>query len=126
LDKHPDLDYICWQGEICAPAIQKNPHHLKETHLYLFHMIDSKIGKWDIRSASNIWKTYDMETVPIDFALEMLPDTLKEFKKEADGFYDPSVCEGQSDCPREGFVYYKTSDPNFSFKNVSREYLLKR
>jgi len=126
LDNHPDLDYICWQGEICAPAIQKNPHHLKETHLYLFHMIDSKIGKWDIRSASNIWKTYDMETVPIDFALEILPDTLEEFKKEADGFYDPSVCEGQSDCPREGFVYYKTSDPNFSFKNVSSEYLLKR
>ena len=26
---------------------------------------------------------------------------------------------------REGFVYYKTTDPNFSFKNVSREYLMK-
>ena len=42
-----------------------------------------------------------------------------------DGYYNPSVCEGKNNIPREGYVYYKTTDPNFSFKNVSREYLLK-
>lgn len=124
LDKHPDLEYVCWQGEICAPSIQKNPQHLKETHFYCFHMIDSKVGKYDIRDAQKIWKEYDMETVPILGEI-VFPDDFEEFKKMADGYYDPSICEGQANCPREGFVYYKTTDPNFSFKNVSREYLLK-
>ena len=124
--KNPDLNYVCWQGEICAPSIQGNPHKLKETHLYLFHMIDSKIGKYDIRDAFKIWKEYNMETVPICSENYILPNEFEEFKQTADGYYNPIVCESQDNCPREGFVYYKTTDPNFSFKNVSREYLLKR
>lgn len=122
--RYPDLNYVCWQGEVCGPAIQKNPHHLKEVHLYLFHMIDSKVGKYDIRKAANIWKSYNMETVPIITDNYILPDDFESFKTEADGFYNPECCEGNNKCPREGFVYYKTTDPNFSFKNVSRTYLL--
>lgn len=124
LKDRPDLDYICWQGEICAPKIQKNPHHLSETHFYCFHMIDSKVGKYDIRTAKKIWDAMDMETVPIDEELYIMPDDFEEFKASATGYYDASVCEGQDNCDREGYVYYKASDPNFSFKNVSREYLL--
>ena len=125
LDNRPDLTYVCWQGEICSPGIQKNPHHLRETHFYCFHMIDSKIGKYDIRDAAKIWEHYDMESVPILSDNYILPDDFEEFKLSADGYYSSSVCEGQScTCPREGFVYYKTTDPNFSFKNVSREYLI--
>ena len=67
-----------------------------------------------------------METVPIMNDNYILPDDFEEFKRSADGYYDGSVCEGSLDCPREGFVYYKTTDPTFSFKNVSREYLLKK
>lgn len=125
MTRYPELEYVCWQGEICAPGIQKNPHHLKETHLYLFHMIDSLVGKYDIRKAADIWKYYEMETVPIVSTDYILPNNFELFKEDADGMYDASVCEGKDDCPREGFVYYKTSDPNFSFKNVSRTYLLK-
>ena len=124
LTKHPDLDYVCWQGEICSPKIQSNPHGLTETHLYCFHMIDSKNGKYDIREANKIWKEYGMEVVPIVNENYILPDDFESFKESADGFYNPSVCEGKSHQSREGFVYYKTIDPNFSFKNVSREYLL--
>lgn len=124
LNQHDDLDYVCWQGEICAPSIQSNPHNLKETHLFCFHMIDSKQGKYDIRDAAKIWKEYDMEVVPILGQL-IMPDDLEDLKVMADGYYDDSVCEGQTNCKREGYVYYKTTDPNFSFKNVSREYLLK-
>lgn len=124
LTKHPDLDYVCWQGEICSPKIQSNPHGLTETHLYCFHMIDSKKGKYDIREANKIWKEYGMEVVPIVNENYILPDDFESFKESADGFYNPSVCEGKSRQSREGFVYYKTIDPNFSFKNVSREYLL--
>lgn len=125
LQKHPDLDYVCWQGEVCAPQIQKNPQGLTETHLFCFHMIDSKIGKYDIREAAKIWKEYNMEIVPIVDENYILPDDFEEFKKIAEGYYDASVCEGKNKQAREGFVYYKTTDPNFSFKNVSREYLAK-
>lgn len=126
LEKHPDLDYVCWQGEICAPKIQSNPQGLKETHLFCFHMIDSKQGKYDIRDAVKIWKEYGMETVPIMDENFILPDDFEEFKAMVDDkFYDPSVTEGTSNHPIEGWVLYKTDDPNFSFKNVSRKYLLK-
>jgi len=124
LEKHPYLNYVCWQGEICSPKIQNNPHGLTETHLFCFHMIDSKIGKYDIRDAVKIWKEYNMETVPIINENYILPDDFEEFKLTADGMYDSSVCEGKKNQKREGFVYYKTTDPNFSFKNVSRDYLL--
>lgn len=125
LKKHPELNYICWQGEVCSPSIQGNPHGLSETHLYCFHMIDSKIGKYDIRDAVKIWEEYFMEHVPIVNENYILPDDFEEFKKSADGFYNSEVCEGYKNLPREGYVYYKTTDPNFSFKNVSRIYLLK-
>ena len=125
LIKHPDLDYVCWQGEVCAPNIQKNPQGLTETHLFCFHMIDSKIGKYDLREAVKIWKEYNMETVPIIDENYIFPDNFEEFKQSAEGYYDPSVCEGKTKQEREGFVYYKTTEPNFSFKNVSRKYLLK-
>lgn len=125
LEKHPELEYICWQGEICAPKIQGNAHKLTETHLYLFHMIDSARGFYDIREAKTIWESYNMEHVPIDEELYILPDDFEEFKESADGYYDSSVCEGNNNVEREGYVYYKTTDPNFSFKNVSRKYLLK-
>ena len=126
LIKHPDLQYVCWQGEVCGPGIQSNPQGLTETHLFCFHMIDSKIGKYDMRDAAKIWKSYDMEVVPIVDINYILPDDFDEFKLSADGYYDPACCEGKNRQEREGFVYYKTTDPNFSFKNVSREYLLKK
>ena len=125
LEKHPELDYVCWQGEVCAPSIQSNPHGLTETHLFCFHMIDSVKGKYDMREAIKIWKDYGMETVPVVDENYILPDDFESFKLSADGFYDASVCEGKTKQTREGFVYYKTTDPAFSFKNVSRTYLLK-
>ena len=126
LNKNKDISFVCWQGEICAPGIQGNPHNLKDLHLYCFHMTDSKNGRYDIREAKKIWDNYQMETVPIINENYILPDDFEEFKLTADGLYDSQVCEGHTDCPREGFVYYKTTEPTFSFKNVSREYLLKR
>lgn len=124
--ENPDIKFVCWQGEICAPGIQKNPHALKETHFYCFHMTDSKNGRYDIREAKKIWESYNMEVVPIVDTNFILPDNFEELKAQADGTYSPEVCEGTLNCDREGYVYYKTTDPHFSFKNVSRNYLLKR
>lgn len=125
LDTHPDLSYVCWQGEICAPKIQNNPHHLSESHLFLFHMIDSQNGKYDIRDAAIIWKHYNMEIVPIIDTNFFIPEDMETLKAMADGYYDPVCCEGNKNCMREGFVYYNTQNPNQSFKNVSKKYLLK-
>ena len=124
MKKHPNIDYLCWQGEVCAPQIQKNPQGLTEEHLFLFHCTDSD-GRWAMLDAIKMWKEYGLETVPVVDENYILPDDFEEFKKTADGYYDPSVCEGKTQQKREGFVYYKTTDPNFSFKNVSREYLMK-
>lgn len=124
LKKNPELEYVCWQGEVCSTKIQGNPHGLSDTHLFLFHMIDSKIGKYDIREAAKIWKEYNMEVVPIIDENYILPDDFEEFKLSADTYYDASVCGDGKQHKAEGYVYYKTTDPNFSFKNVSREYLL--
>lgn len=122
---HPEATFICWQGEICAPGIQGNPHGLTETHFYCFHWTDSLAGRLDIRIAEQKWKELGMEVVPIVDTNYILPDEMEDLKLTADGYYDASVCEGKTSQKREGFVYYKTSDPTFSFKNVSREYLLK-
>ena len=126
LERHPEWDYVCWQGEICGPKIQKNPHKLTGNHLYLFHMIDSVNGMWNIQEANKIWNEYFMEHVPIENVYVRLENDMEAFKLTADGNYDSDVCEGHINCPREGYVYYKSDDPNFSFKNVSRNYLLKR
>ena len=125
LEEHGECTYVAWQGEVCGPEIQNNPHELSENHLFRFHMIDSEKGKFDIREAKKVWDKYGMESVPIVDEDYILPDDFEEFKLSADGFYSPEVCEGNSKCDREGFVYYKTTNPNFSFKNVSRKYLLK-
>lgn len=125
LKKHPKASFVCWQGELCAPAIQGNPHKLSRTHLYLFHWTDSENGRLDIREAKKLWDNYQMETVPIE-GITVLPDDFENFKLSADGYYNPIACEGAAKQKREGFVYYKTTDPTFSFKNVSRNYLLSK
>ena len=124
LEANPNATWVCWQGEICAPDIQKNPHKLKETHFYCFHWTDSINGRLNIIDADKAWREYDMEVVPIVDTNYVLPDDFEEFKLSADGEYSPEVCEGNIECAREGFVYYKTTEPTFSFKNVSRTYLL--
>lgn len=123
LEDNPELTFVCWQGEICGPGIQKNPHGLKGLHLFCFHWTDDK-GRYDIRIAAENWRRYNMEVVPIDEEEYILPDDFEEFKITADGYYNPSVCEGLTKQKREGYVYYNTKNPEQSFKNVSRAYLL--
>ena len=60
-----------------------------------------------------------LKHVPIIDTAYTLPNTMEEMKLEADGFSElnPKV-------KREGFVY-RSIDGQQSFKNVSRQYLLK-
>lgn len=124
LKENKNCKYVCWQGEICGPQIKNNPHKLDKNHLFCFNMTDSENGVFDIREAKRYWDMYSMESVPIEKMTYILPDTVKEFKQTADGFYDSNICEGHTDCAREGWIYYKTTNPNFRFKNISIKYLL--
>ena len=87
LNSAPGRNWVCWQGEICAPGIQKNPHNLSETHFYCFHWTDNINGRRDIRDAVLDWKTFEMETVPIVNENYILPDDFEDFKISADGYY---------------------------------------
>ena len=64
-------------------------------------------------------KEYGFKNVPIIDTEYYLPKEMEEIKLEADGF---SMIN--SKVKREGFVY-RSIDGQQSFKNVSREYLLK-
>lgn len=127
LNRYKDLKYIAWQGELCGPSLQKNPHGLEEYHVFFFHFIDSKDGYWDITKAESIWKNvYDLEVVPVTDTEYTLPDSMEEMKKAAECNYKESVCEGKKNQIAEGKVYYNRANPAQSFKNVSRNYLIKR
>lgn len=118
LEAHPDLTYVCIQGEGVG-SVQGNPLKLKEDDLYVFNFIDSING----RMPSTVGKIYieemGMKWVPILDENFILPDDMETFKQmaTAPSAVNPAVM-------REGIVLRQIAD-GMSFKNVSREYLLK-
>ena len=117
LNEHPNLKWVCIQGEGVG-SVQGNPLKLSEDDLYVFNFKTSEQG----RLASNVGKIiveeWGMKWVPILGEVQM-PDTMEELKQLATGksVVNPNVM-------REGLVY-RSLDGSDSFKNVSREYLLK-
>lgn len=115
---HPNCEWVCIQGEGVG-TVQGNPLKLKEDDLYVFNFIDSKLGRRNSLEGKDIVECWGMKWVPIINTCHQLPDTLEEIKEQADGksLVNPRVI-------REGLVY-RSLDGKDSFKNVSREYLLK-
>lgn len=121
-----NLDWVCVQGEIAGKSlkgakIQGDPHNLNQFKFFGFHMTDSKNGRLNPLDASKLCHSYGIDWVPILDDNYIMPNDFEEFKLSADGKCDLPNSNGL----REGFVYYKKENPSFSFKNVSREYLLK-
>ena len=118
LEANKDLDYVCIQGESVG-SVQGNPLKLKEDQLFVFNFIDSKNGRIDSCEAKPLIESWGMQWCPILDTNYIMPDTMEEFKQyaTAKSVVNPNVY-------REGVVLrdYKTG---LSFKNVSREYLLK-
>ena len=118
LDEHKDMRYVCIQGESVG-NVQGNPLKLKENQLFVFNFINSKNGRIDSEIAKSLIESWGMQWVPILDTNYIMPDTMEEFKQyaTAKSVVNPNVY-------REGVVLrdYKTG---LSFKNVSREYLLK-
>lgn len=113
-----DLDYVCIQGESVG-SVQGNPLQLSDDDLYVFNFIRSDKGRIPSNEGKLIVEKMGMKWVPIlDLAFYM-PNDMEEFKVMADG---KSVVNPKVD--REGIVL-RDPKTDFSFKNVSRKYLLK-
>ena len=106
------------QGETYGEALQANPYKLKERRFAAFNLIFDGVRLNSIK-AKDILAKYDIPFVPIIDENYILPDDFEEFKLSADGI------STISNVRREGFVY-RSIDGKQSFKNVSREFLLKK
>lgn len=117
LNQHKLCDWVCIQGEGVG-SVQGNPLKLDEDDLYVFNFKDSYVGRWPSDMGCNEIEKWGMKWVPILGEVQM-PDTMEELKELATGksVVNPNVM-------REGLVY-RSLDGRDSFKNVSREYLLK-
>lgn len=115
---NPELKYVCIQGESVG-SVQGNPLKLKEDDLYVFNFIRSDVGRLSSVDGKKIIEQWNMKWVPILDENYMMPTDMEEFKQfaTANSVVSPDVL-------REGIVLRDPTN-DFSFKNVSREYLLK-
>lgn len=114
----PDLKYVCIQGESVG-SVQGNPLKLAEDDFYAFNFIDSDRGRWPSDEGAVLLDKYGIKWVPILDTNFMMPNDMEEFKQmaTAKSVVNPAVM-------REGIVL-RDPTTDFSFKNVSREYLMK-
>lgn len=108
---------VVLQGEGVG-LVQGNPYKFTENKLYVFNLIidGARLGTIEM---AEFCEKYGLTNVPIIDTGCTLSQTMEEMKLEADGYsqLNPKV-------KREGFVY-RSIDGQQSFKNVSREYLLR-
>lgn len=118
LNENPWLTYVCIQGEGVG-SVQGNPLKLQEDDLYVFNFIDSDNGRYASTVGKYVIESMGMKWVPILDTNYMMPTDMEEFKQfaTAKSVVNPNVM-------REGIVLRDPTN-DFSFKNVSREYLLK-
>lgn len=126
LNKHPEWEYVALQGETagCTSSgakLQGDPHNFGELRFFGYNFITSDRGRWNSVEAAKLCSEYGIDWVPIVDDNYILPDNFEEFKLSADGPCEASGASGA----REGYVYRNYDDNTLSFKNVSREYLLK-
>lgn len=117
LNQFPQLQWVCIQGEGVG-SVQGNPLKLTEDDLYVFNFKESQTGRWSSMAGAGQVREWGMKWVPILGEVKM-PDTMEELKVLATG-----KSKVNPDVMREGIVY-RSLDGSDSFKNVSREYLLK-
>ena len=115
-EKH-NASRVVLQGETYGESLQGNPYKLNERYFAAFNLIidSNRLGSVEAR---DILKEYDIPFVTIVDTDYYLPKDMETFKLEADGV------STISNVPREGFVY-RSKDGTKSFKNVSRQFLLK-
>lgn len=115
---NPDCPYVCIQGESVG-SVQGNPLKLAEDDFYCFNFIDGRKGRLPSTEGKAIVEQWNMKWVPILDTKFKMPGDMEEFKQmaTAKSVVNPAVW-------REGIVLRDPTN-DFSFKNVSREYLMK-
>lgn len=117
-----DYDWICIQGEVLGPGIQKNKYRLEDYDLMCFNLItprgrlDSILGKKAAEEVGLKWVPIIDPEVPQSY---FEGKTVDEILAGANG---PSVLRKET--RREGIVY-RSADGRFSFKAVSPEFQVK-
>jgi len=115
--KTHNADRVVLQGETYGESLQGNPYKLNERRFAAFNLIinGQRLGSTEARA---ILAKYDIPFVAIIDTNFYLPKDMETLKMMADGL------SAITDVPREGFVF-RSKDGTQSFKNVSRQYLLK-
>lgn len=118
LEAHKECEWVCIQGESVG-SVQGNPLKLDDDDLYVFNFITSKLGRSGSLEGKEIVESWGMKWVPV-LGIGETQATMEELKEFADGksAVNPNVL-------REGIVY-RSLDGSDSFKNVSRQFLLKK
>lgn len=123
LDNDKDiLKFVTIQGETYGEGIQKRDYSLKEHKLMAFNLIlgykDGEVKRCNPRIMTEILEPLGVPCVPIVHEHFILPDTVDELLKIANG--ESCLDFGM----REGLVF-RSCDGVQSFKAVSNEYLMK-
>lgn len=117
--KEHNVKQLVLQGETYGIAVQGNPYKLKERKFAAFNLVFDGVRLGSLE-AKKILEDFEIPFVPIIDECYTMPDDFEEFKLSADG-----KSTINKSCRREGFVYRKP-DGSLSFKNVSRDFLLKK
>ena len=117
-----DNQWVCIQGEVLGPGIQKNKYHLEDYELMCFNLI-TPYGRMDSLTGKGIAESVGLKWVPI--IDPEVPQSYFEGKTVDEilaGANGPSVLRKET--RREGIVY-RSADGRFSFKAVSPEFQVK-
>lgn len=117
LDKN-NLEWVTLQGETFGAGVQKRDYSMTEHDFRAFNLIYSDRGRLNSVEASKIIESYGIKWVPIIDEHFIMPNTVDELLKIAEG---ESVIDGGM---REGLVF-RSQDGQKSFKAVSNEFLIK-
>ena len=107
------------QGEVMGPSIQNNREGFKQHEFFVFDLYD--IAKQEYVTPAKrrlLCDEWGLQHVPIIDAIGTAPENVDAGLEFAEG---PSI----NHKIREGLVYKCNSDPNFSFKIISNQFLLK-
>ena len=119
MNKNKDVKWCYLQGETYGNHIQKRDYGLKETDFRAFTFVDSTRPRYTYSEMKEILDSYNIPTVPILQTGFTLPDTCDDLLVIAGG--KSEIDDGM----REGIVLRSEQNPQFSFKAVDNEFLLK-
>jgi hypothetical protein len=119
MNKNKEVKWCYLQGETFGNHIQKRDYSLKEIDFRAFTFVDSTRPRYTYSEMKEILDSYNIPTVPILQTRFTLPNSCDELLSIAGG---KSEIDGGM---REGIVLRSEQNPQFSFKAVDNEFLLK-